>query len=136
MKQTWIRVLVIVVALGVVAAQAQSNVMLKGTVPFSFTVGDHTLPSGSYSVSSLGTETEAWYNQEGRGLFIIRTIPMGKQADLATYKLVFHRYGDRYFLSEIWNEGNSHELKVSDKEKELAKAQSFETIAVLMRPKM
>jgi len=136
MKQISIRVLVLaVVALSVVAAQAQSNVMLKGTVPFSFTVGDHNLPAGTYIVNSLGTETECWYEDGGRGLFMINTIPGGKQSDMATYKLVFHRYGDQYFLAEVWKAGNSHELRISGKEKELAKTQSYETVAVLMPPK-
>lgn len=137
MKQTGIRVLVlVVVALSVVAAQAQSNVMLKGTVPFSFTVGDHKLPAGTYVVNSLGGEIESWYEDSGRGLFIIRSLPMGKPGTLATNKLVFHRYGDQYFLAEVWNSGRSHEFKITDREKEMAKAQSYETIAVLMAPKL
>ncbi len=137
MKQNWTRVLVlIVVALGVVAAQAQSNAMLKGTVPFAFTIGDQNLPAGTYTVNSMGSELQSWYDQNGKGLCIVHTVPMGKEADLSTYKLVFHRYGDRYFLSEIWNAGKSHEVRISDQEKELAKAkEKFQTVAVLMQPK-
>ena len=135
MKQTWTRILMlVVVALSVVAAQAQSNVMLKGTVPFAFNIGDNQLPSGTYTVNSVGHEMESWYDENGRGLFFIRTIPMGKTADLATTKLVFHRYGGQYFLVEVWNDGNSHELKISGREKQLAKSQPYETVAVLMYP--
>jgi hypothetical protein len=38
-------------------------------------------------------------------------------------KLIFHRYGERYFLNQIWVEGNSigHELRPNRREKEVAK---------------
>jgi hypothetical protein len=38
-------------------------------------------------------------------------------------KLVFNRYGDRYFLSQIWMNGATlgHQLPKSSREKEIAK---------------
>ncbi len=44
-------------------------------------------------------------------------------------KLVFNRYGDRYFLSQVWTEGNSQgrQLLMSDREKEIAQTAKFET---------
>ena len=125
--------LVLTVALCVVAAQAQSTVMLKGNVPFSFSIGDRSLPAGDYTVKALDKEIEAWYDPNGRGLFLVRTVPMGKQADLATTKLVFHRYGNEYDLAEVWSEGASHQVIVSHSLQRVAqKHQKFETVALLM----
>ncbi len=51
-------------------------------------------------------------------------------------KLVFHRYGNRYFLSEIWESatGSGRQLSPSAAEREmLARAGSYETETVLAR---
>src|SRR3954451_13156115 len=121
MKYIWKQGLeTIVVALSVVAAQAQTKVMIKANVPFDFTVGNNRLESGTYTVSQLATNVDAWYNENGRGLFMIKTIPSGKTLSPDTYKLVFHRYGDEYFLSQIWSEGESQEVPITQREKRLA----------------
>jgi hypothetical protein len=124
--------MVLTVALCVVAAQAQSTTMLKGDVPFSFNIGDRSLPAGAYTVRALDREIEAWYDPNGRGLFIVRTIPMGNVADLSTTKLVFHRYGDQYYLAEVCNEGAGHQLLPTRTQQHIARKQKYETIAVLM----
>jgi hypothetical protein len=124
--------MVLTVALCVVAAQAQTTTMLKGDVPFSFNIGDRSLPAGEYTVKSLDREIEAWYDTNGRGLFFVRTLPMGDVADASTTKLVFHRYGDQYYLAEVCNEGTGHELIPSRSQRQIAKGRKYETVAVLM----
>jgi hypothetical protein len=124
--------MVLTVALCVVAAQAQSNTMLKGDVPFSFNIGDRSLPSGEYTVKAMDREIEAWYDLNGRGLFFVRTIPAGNVGDLSTTKLVFHRYGDQYFLAEVCSEGVNHQVLASRGQQRIAKTQKYETVAVLM----
>ena len=44
-------------------------------------------------------------------------------------KLIFNRYGDRYFLSQVWTAGNSsgRQLLKSDREKEMAQVAKNET---------
>lgn len=71
------------------------------TVPFAFTVGTKLLPSGTYTISL----------QEGSPeLLLIRNSAQGiavftpAHADARQSKhgeLVFHKYGDQYFLTEI-----------------------------------
>ena len=43
-------------------------------------------------------------------------------ADSKKTKLVFHRYGDQYFLAQIWTEGNNRgsELPKTEREPEVA----------------
>jgi len=124
--------LVLTVALCVVAAQAQSTVMLKGNVPFNFSIGDRSLPSGEYTVKALDSEIEAWYDPNGRGLFLVKTIPSGQQLDPGTTKLVFHRYGSEYVLTQVCSEGKSHDVISKPGNQRIAKTQKFETVAVLM----
>lgn len=44
-------------------------------------------------------------------------------------KLVFNRYGNRYFLSQVWSAGKSRGQKLSrsDREKEVAQVARIET---------
>jgi len=131
--KTFSRVLmVLMVVLCVVAAQAQSSVILKGNVPFNFVVGDRNLPSGQYTISAVTQNVESWYDASGRGLFMINTLPMGKEASQDTYKLVFHRYGDNYILTEVWSAGSSHLVNSGRTAQQIAKNQKFEVVAVLM----
>ena len=123
--------LVLAVSLLVVAAQAQSPVMLKGTVPFNFVVGNNILPSGDYTVKELDQEIEGWFGPDGHS-FILRTLASEKQGELGATKLVFHRYGSDYYLAEVWSQGSSHEVRPPSGERKIAKQQKLETIAVLM----
>jgi hypothetical protein len=78
---------------------AQSN-GVQATVPFDFTVGNQLLPSGTYTIK-----------QESTSLIVIRS--HDKPVTVMTHvnqdddkspnggKLLFHRYGGQYFLSEI-----------------------------------
>jgi len=110
-------------------AQAQDHLVIR--IPFDFVVGGTTLPAGEYSVNTSGPE---------RTLLLIdrqdasASIFMGANAIIASEpksesKLVFNRYGDRYFLSQIWTAGNScgRLLRMSDREKEVAQTAKFET---------
>jgi hypothetical protein len=124
--------LVLMVALCVAAAQAQSGPMLKATIPVNFVIGDRSLPAGEYSVRAVAHEVEAWYDQNGRALFMVSTLPMGKEADMSTNKLVFHRYGDTYCLREVWSAGTSHLVNEGSKEQRLAKSQKPEVVAMLV----
>ncbi len=110
---------------------AQSQQPLVVNVPFEFVAGGKTLPAGEYSVSTSSPE---------RTLLLIdrqdpsASIFMGTNAIIASEpksesKLVFNRYGDRYFLSQVWTAGNScgRLLPMSDREKEVSQTAKFET---------
>jgi hypothetical protein len=78
---------------------AQSN-GLRANVPFDFTVANKLLPAGTYTI-----------HRESSGLIQIRNhdkpiavLTIGNQDGNTSPnggKLVFHKYGDQYFLSEI-----------------------------------
>ena len=123
--------LVLTVALLVVGAQSQSTALMKGIIPFDFVVGSQTLASGEYTVKTItpDPEIEGWYGPDGHA-FILRTIPLGAPGEGS--KLVFHRYGDRYFLAEVWSRGESHQVVANSSERQIASNHRFETVAVLM----
>ncbi len=82
------------------SASAQSPV-LKVNVPFNFTVNSTFLPAGNYAVGFDSVHPNVLVIQDRRKgvrarVFVQRgSIGRGEQDTL-----IFHRYGDQYFLSE------------------------------------
>ena len=95
-------------------------------IPFAFTAGKVTLPAGKYVVeqtSMIGNVLRI-RAVEGKGQTYLNTMS-NDTARMAQSKaqLVFHRYGDTYFLSQIWEPGSTvvQELPKSAAERELLK---------------
>lgn len=116
---TIIASLTLVLAVSAVTALAQgTNQSAKVAIPFAFSVGDTQLPAGTYVVSKSGN-TLLIQNTRGKGsaaTLAAQTIANPQQG--AEGRLVFNRYNDQYFLSEIWipGAGLGRELKVKANE--------------------
>ena len=98
-----------VAALGTVApAWAQSDVYLIARVPFQFTVGNNAnLPVDTYRLSRMDGHPEMLFlRSETTGTFV-RTNETSLPRDGAAPSLVFHKYGDEYFLREIRWQGSA-----------------------------
>jgi len=108
-------------------AYAQS-INLKADVPFNFVVTGETLPSGEYTIRSERntdhTLTITGVGQTSRVLlaYPCLTLKGGRRSDQT--KLVFNRYGNHYFLSEIWVEGNREGQKLHKTRREVEMAQN------------
>lgn len=79
--------------------QAQ-NRDVRAKVPFDFTVASKHLPSGSYEFITQPNSTIVIRNADQRIAVLAMT---GAADNLRDYRsvLVFHKYGDSYFLREI-----------------------------------
>ena len=93
-----------------VPAKAQSlQYKLTANIPFDFTVQDKKLPAGKYSISraqqSNGDLVIQIVSQNGRENVYRMTIPVVTRDPSNEGLLVFHQYGDEYFLYEIWPAG-------------------------------
>ncbi len=103
---------------------ARAERQLTVTIPFEFVAGDKTMPAGEYTIKTVGPTN---------AIILIDA----KDGDLSAYlgshaavssgiqiesKLVFNRYGDRYFLSQVWSAGYSQgrQLHKSKREKEVS----------------
>jgi len=110
--------------LAVSAAQAQET-RVKASIPFDFVVGNQILPAGEYMVSSLGSTNEALVirSDDSKTAILSLTNSCSSSKPSDTSKLVFHRLAGRYFLSQVWAEGNSggRQLPQSRIEVQLAK---------------
>jgi hypothetical protein len=130
--------LVGVLGLLLVAACANAqSVNLKADVPFDFTVGKSILPAGAYSIQSLNTGTGHALAIRGKDSSTNMMAAANNAETLnasPNSRLVFHKYGDQYFLSQIWLQGEKvgRQFTASRREAEIAKSvQTSEDVIVL-----
>jgi hypothetical protein len=109
-------------------AQAQELVV---NIPFDFVAGKTTLPAGEYSIKVSSPEGTLLLldRKDAAASAFISTNAVVKAEIQTESKLTFNRYGDRYFLSQVWTEGNSQgrQLLKSAREKEMAQIAKMET---------
>ena len=91
-------------------ASGQSGKQVTAQVPFDFIVADKTLRSGQYQVSDANSAGDALaIRSVGGNESVLRlTSEIGSKADRnSEAKLVFHRYGNTYFLAQVWMAGSN-----------------------------
>jgi hypothetical protein len=101
---------------GIVAVNTHAQTgapKVVATIPFEFSVGKVTLPAGKYTVAVLNPTSDRKILQirrtDGRAsAMVITTDVTGKMSENA--RLVFHRYGDRYFFAQAQMAGDSTHL--------------------------
>lgn len=94
-------IVAIAFATAVVSAHAQSSRTVVSNIPFEFIVADQTLPAGEYQVNrALGNALTIRTSDPNAAVSRLTNEIQPKKDRRA--RLVFHRYGERYFLAEVW----------------------------------
>jgi hypothetical protein len=98
-------VVVLGLATAVASANAQSANKVFADIPFEFSVGYKTMPAGEYTVQTVATAGNSLMIQSADGkMAAVRLSEETRPIKNKTAaRLVFHRYGERYFLAEVWN---------------------------------
>ena len=105
------------------AASMYAQGPLTVQVPFQFHVGDSMLPSGEYRVDTdAGPGVVRLKSADAKSSVMILSYAVETLAAPSMGKLVFNRYGDDYFLCQIWKPDNNtgRELQKSRHEIEVA----------------
>jgi len=101
-------ILMAVFGFAVVPTNAQSVYGVRADVPFDFIVGNKTLPAGEIIARRLNSAEagpmEISNLVDGQVALRMGHRMTGSEAT-SRGKLVFHRYGDRHYLAEIWVPG-------------------------------
>jgi hypothetical protein len=122
MKTQLFRIAVITMALlaaSVATAQGPSSRVLVN-VPFAFVIDNHQMPAGRYVVTSANDGILLIYDTGVPRNHMFLPVHSMYSDTPKDAKLVFHRYGDSYFLAEVWNgSGTGKELFPSKAEKEI-----------------
>jgi hypothetical protein len=99
-----------ILVLGVIVpAYAQlPGTEIRATIPFDFMVRGRFLPAGTYEVKRVNDAPEGLViqNEATHQTAIFETGPVEARRTPDRAKLVFHRYGDDYFLAQVWTPGD------------------------------
>lgn len=115
--------LLLVLTVASVNAQSERSSI---NIPFSFNVGQKTLPAGEYTVGPNRKDSHnVWLIQSksGDGSVLFTTSSAWTTETQEKTRLVFNNYDGQYFLSQIWISGDNsgRELQIPRLERELAK---------------
>ena len=118
-------VLTLLVALTVVSVQAQSQ-RSRINIPFAFVAAGKILPAGEYTFGPNSSDSfHVWLLEGERGgdAVVFPTVTLRARQTQEQTKLIFSKYDDQYFLSEIWTVGEQtgYKLRVSPQEQKLVK---------------
>lgn len=84
------------------------NQAINVDLPFAFQVNNKQFPAGKYRVSAGPGQSALLLRSDDRKqamYSLTLSVESGKVREQPT--MVFHRYGDRYFLSQIWMGGSN-----------------------------
>jgi hypothetical protein len=101
-------------------AQLAPNEKITANVPFEFTVANKVVPAGHWTIqrAPLSDKTLLVQNLAARVSVNSMTLPRESKTEAPTYALVFHKYGDRYFLSGIKVEGERASYQIPENKAE------------------
>ena len=109
----------------VIAATAMAQAPEKITfhAPFEFTVASKTLPAGNYTIKPLSPSRLLIRSEDGHEAIIASTFAAQAKKTPTEAQLIFARYGDQYFLYQVFVPGSDtgRELPRSHVEVQIAK---------------
>jgi hypothetical protein len=99
---------------------------MSARIPFDFIVRGKTFPAGTYGIKRVFDSPEGLIIQNRQmhsEHAVFETEPLESRKAPERAELVFHRYGDTYFLSQIWPGGDEtgREIAPSHQERSLSK---------------
>lgn len=123
-------VIVIAFVVSILMASAVAQIgAIKANVPFDFTFAKQTFPSGEYTLTVKGMMLQLAPIDGSSSVMVPRFTAAYKNN--VTPRLVFHRYGKRSFLSQVWTSDSVHEILASPREIEYARTDKQEQVVVL-----
>ena len=98
-------------------AHAQIIGELEANIPFQFHAGNAKLPAGRYFIrvlnnSDLSIMEISSVDGSASALFTVRDAEANSAP--AKNELIFNKYGNRYFLAKLFDEGNPNGSKVDE----------------------
>ena len=104
-------VVMTMIAVGTPAKAQSLEYKITANIPFDFTVADKKFQAGEYSLvraqPTAGDTLVRISSKDGHSNINRWTIPVIRLTSKDKATLLFHRYGDQYFLSQVWPAGGS-----------------------------
>jgi hypothetical protein len=118
--------LVLALTIGATKVKAQIADSLEANIPFQFHAGNTKLPAGEYRIqvlenSNLTVVEISSADGSTSALFQVQNTEAASTP--AKSELIFNKYGNRYFLAELFEEGSASGSKVAESRYEKAMSQ-------------
>ncbi len=104
-RMTMITLALVVMALSPAYAQRTSATV---NIPFTFTVDDVRMPAGEYTISSTSERVVSLQHVGGPEAKTTMANNGSSTKSDGRAKLVFHKYGNAYFLAAAWLPNSDH----------------------------
>jgi hypothetical protein len=135
MKKNNAAVLAVGVALMALAMPlfAQHSELMKINVPFDFVVENQRMPQGQYTIKPIQNGALLIRSVDGRFTSTVLSLPADLGTTATASQVVFYRYGDHYFLAQLWMQGQNtgREVLKGRAESEIARKGFPRTLASL-----
>lgn len=108
----------LVFAMTLYPAKAHAQIIgnLEVTIPFQFHAGNAKLPAGKYIIHMLDNSDLTVMeitSADGSTSALFQVQDAEANSTPAKSELIFNKYGDRYFLAKVFDEGNANGSEVS-----------------------
>jgi hypothetical protein len=93
----------IFLGLAVSGVHAQASSKVEVNIPFEFSAGKTTLQPGIYSIKRMSGNYLTLRSADGKSAVILNApLNLTSSNPESVERLVFNKYGDQYYLSQIW----------------------------------
>ena len=88
--------------MAVVSVQAQTQTG-KVNIPFDFYAGAEKMPAGTYVVKRMSDNALGIRRVDGKKIALINApLTIGARDSKSGQRVVFNRYGEEFFISQVW----------------------------------
>lgn len=89
-------------ALAVVSVSAQTPTGAEVNIPFDFSAGKASLKAGTYIITRSGDKALQIRDANKKTILVNAPLTIGSRDFRSGERLVFNRYGNEYFLTQVW----------------------------------
>jgi hypothetical protein len=107
-----IAIALLAATVNVAIATASAQNIAKANIPFNFRVGSAPMPAGTYKIEPAQAGMVWIRSVDGKSNAVILA-QTNASTTAAPAKLVFNKYGDHYFLSELLKANGEPEMTFS-----------------------
>ena len=111
------------VSLATLPAAAKSVDGMRAQIPFDFHVGERLVGAGTYTITSMTADEQVLRISGDKGSAATLTNSATEKGNgERRARLIFHKYGDQYFLAAVWGaDSNGRTLSETKRERNLRK---------------
>jgi hypothetical protein len=102
---------------------------LRTNIPFSFSVGGKIFEAGDYYISRSGEKGVTIQEASTKRSVVVLTNAVSVGPNVSEPKLVFHRYGDKYFLAQTWLRQSDVGREIFESSEETKMARDYRQVA-------